>query len=1218
MEYTDGKNNLKLDFSAIRRENERDSHPDGEERARFEASMSRRFPEGNLFYDLLLFAEREKAEHVVIEIDTGSLVFYHSGNALTEADARAILSPLTETGSRIPGFSWIHKYSFQPELYSDDLAFAIEEIHFPKEIPGGFDKKAEAEKLRYPDLGKPFMPFIGAEHLTKVLLPLEQISPEGEMLPVSGKDLLEGLEGLPPETLLFLDHVKDLYWINKRNGKFTHFRKKSSEEKESKEDIKGIEDRKGLVTLESSGMEEERSVSYLYFEKKEDLPETGTVKYAAAFLVHPEKDSVGIVENAPLYALFPEKKMSGFPFLLSGSVEDCAFLDQTVYTEPLRQKLFSGIGDLLSETVKVLAEKSYLTEEAIRHLYLPMVREEENLIPDLGEKITEVFRKGAFLPDRSGALRKAEELRLPLPSTIGNLAEMPFFSDLFKDLSFVSVTGREEESNLNYVSWLREKLTVRPFTLMDLSERLFKAAPKKGKLSLEERESLWALYRILAGFRITPGAPSPAWEKLRQAPVLLNREGELSPAMKDGETVLYLSPEGKGQISDSALVDERAEADFRTLLTGAFGLVAFDPFRELRELVSSRYAGGEEERIFVEDLSAFLPGYQQDMTRILELFEKGEDPDSIREILKDACLIKVLLTDAGSAFVPPRKACFESSDEGIDLGIYYAPVPEAMEEEDPDGHVRFHPGELMEFSVSVLDTDFYGKLNFPLEKLRQFGLRTTPVIPGDRSGKDGLVPWKALGEFCPNLELDGLAENLEFISTFPGEELAQKKSRILLELLLRISGRTQGEIRRGESNPSVERVKCRKLFWMIGSNPWLYDQEGKIHTPGELSWQDLSESLYPNLPDDRDAFLALGFLDRDAEEMTEAVKAVSDLTRGQKISLLRSLARELGYDVFEQTEEDESGEKEEASGRTSLFPERFVRSMGRLHTRVREQFFCIDPVRYGSLLSRIREISPEERARSYVLEMYASRDRTFVCQICRRSTAFVDVTPLLGYGGGMPQLNLCLCKSCAPLYKTLRDGGRENVNAEITRAVRGKDVSKPVREYVVRLPDRKMLHFTQQHLAEAQELLGLLGTYGLPGSEAPAKPSVKAAPLEKAFQVAAPSAGSASARQIAAERKPQAEMPAPSLPASSPVTPARVEPSAPAPAAEAAPTKPEEPRYPIHVGTEVLHKSFGLGSITEITGLCIYVRFGGGEVKKFANPMCFERGFLKLREKEDA
>lgn len=116
---------------------------------KYEALLAGHYSESNHFvYELLQNAEDEKADRVVIEYYDDKLVFYHNGIPFDENDVRGVSSMLMGTKDRNSaqtigrfgmGFKSVFKYTYQPEIYSDEEAFRIENYLLPVEIQNGWD-----------------------------------------------------------------------------------------------------------------------------------------------------------------------------------------------------------------------------------------------------------------------------------------------------------------------------------------------------------------------------------------------------------------------------------------------------------------------------------------------------------------------------------------------------------------------------------------------------------------------------------------------------------------------------------------------------------------------------------------------------------------------------------------------------------------------------------------------------------------------------------------------------------------------------------------------------------------------------------------------------------------------------------------------------------------------------------------------------------------------
>lgn len=149
---------------------------------KYEALLAGHYSESNHFvYELLQNAEDEKADRVVIEYYDDKLVFYHNGIPFDENDVRGVSSMLMGTKDRNSaqtigrfgmGFKSVFKYTYQPEIYSDEEAFRIENYLLPVEIQNGWDYRRVMKELEYglSSAGK-YYPFSEQKHLTKIVIP---------------------------------------------------------------------------------------------------------------------------------------------------------------------------------------------------------------------------------------------------------------------------------------------------------------------------------------------------------------------------------------------------------------------------------------------------------------------------------------------------------------------------------------------------------------------------------------------------------------------------------------------------------------------------------------------------------------------------------------------------------------------------------------------------------------------------------------------------------------------------------------------------------------------------------------------------------------------------------------------------------------------------------------------------------------------------------------
>lgn len=104
-----------------------------------------------------------------------------------------------------------------------------------------------------------------------------------------------------------------------------------------------------------------------------------------------------------------------------------------------------------------------------------------------------------------------------------------------------------------------------------------------------------------------------------------------------------------------------------------------------------------------------------------------------------------------------------------------------------------------------------------------------------------------MGEYCPQMEINGIDDNLEYIERHPDEELARKKSAEIFKLLLLSTRKLSGKVRYRKNSPYEKEGKARCLRILTSYHDWIYCKDGKMVCPNEISKYDLDTSVYGEL-----------------------------------------------------------------------------------------------------------------------------------------------------------------------------------------------------------------------------------------------------------------------------------------------------------------------------------------------------------------------------------
>ena len=1104
----------RIDYRAIYDRNKHGWYDMTEDPQKYEALLAGHYSDSNHFvYELLQNAEDAfdkstgvSASKVVIEYYPDKLVFYHNGKPFDEADVRGVSSMLMGTKDRDDaqtigrfgmGFKSVFKYTYQPEIYSDDEAFKITNYLLPVEITDGWDYETEKKNIICKlGEGRSFVPFSKEEHLTKIVIPFQKYGKDGGLVPVPGDDVLKKLDELDGEILLFLSHIQNLYWVNKETGKFAYITLKQDETDEK------------LITcrIEGTDYDDKEEISrYLKFKRVFDHPEMDNAEVSVAYKLNSRADNINEVDGSSVWVYFPTRDETDLPFLIHGSFETAVSREKLMAPSSFNDDLFDELGDLIAESMLDLAERKLITQVFLRRSILGAFEDEET-IPGLKEKITDVIIENGLLPDKNGTYRRPEEMILPVPFRMADFADKPLFSQVFKDKVFVAFNNEREAKFSEYYNWLVNDLEVPVYGLRELATDLSVFADSTVPTSGEKYENLKDFYDFLSdnresvyetGLNYMRSGPyeqrlrrdlKDAWRVLRKAPIILNRLNHLVPAEVEGKSTIYLGSSSEYKsVMQSALVSKGIADTFGKVLTDGFHIQEFNNFQYIKEKVIQKYIDIEDSLGFA-DHDDFTEEYIEDLNQIFALIKETGDISGIKELLKEAYIIKIKPTEdeEKATFSRPSDCYVPVSDEGIDLELYYAPIPmSGLDEEEMEDLDNWY-----DFDMYAIDKEFYEENGISISTLSKLGMVSTPINEGRRSQEGvGDNHWVALGEYCPEIKIDGLDDNLRYIAEYYEDDLAKKKSAEILKMLLSIANKLQGKKKFRKLNPYTSELRnAGVLTNVIRQYEWLYDNELEVHKPKEMSRFDLSTALYGNIARDKKAFTILGFIEKEADETEETFQKAANLNRQDKKILVTQLARELGLQVSEASNDDDwdddDGEVFDPNAwRDEEFPVNRVNNIDYLIRHVQEQFYCADPITYKQVWRQIRVSKNAKADRSYAIGMHTNSSNTKICQMCRKPVAFIEVDQISNFGIEMPQLNLCLCRECSAKYHAMRDGNKEEFKKQIRAALLSIDIEEYSDDYSIQFNEDTTLYFTQTHIAEIQEILRLLAEYGAPAEE---------------------------------------------------------------------------------------------------------------------------------------
>ncbi|WP_058953238.1 sacsin N-terminal ATP-binding-like domain-containing protein [Clostridium tyrobutyricum] len=1087
----------KIDYKAIREYNKKMYLGFILKPEKHEALLAGHYSESNHFiYELLQNAEDAGAGKVIFEYYADKLIFYHDGKPFDQADVKGVASLLMGTKNKKSaqtigkfgmGFKSVYKYTRQPIIYSDDESFRIGNYLLPIELEEKWNWHKEKSKLSYTlNSGDVVIPFDASKHLTKFIIPFSKKDEKGRP-----KEVLQKLESLDLEILLFLSHIKKLFWIDNESGKHAMIT------------IEGNKQDKNLKTCRIEGTDygkNEKIANYLKFTKKFNHPKMTNAEVSVAYRINNRSNNINEMSGTNIWVYFPTRDTTELPFLIHGSFETAVSREKLMAPSEFNSDLFDKMGDLICESLLELRKRKLITQMFLRKVIMAVFRDEDknNTIAKIKEKITKTFLNENLLPDKNGSYKGTDELSIAVPFGIADFFDKPIFEESFKEIKgFVAFNNVRESNFTDYYTWLKDDLHLDVFNLESWANMLSNMKIQPVNTEKSEFEDLKEFYTFASdnrksiyntNLRYTRSGSyertirdclDEAWKYLCQAPIILNANDELVSAYHKDSPKIYLNSSSEyTSVIASAIVNAKIAGEFMPVLTDGFNIIEFNNYQYVKEKVIKKYIKIEDTVEF-DNPDDYEEEYIEDIQQILKLIDDIHDTDEIAELVNDAYIIKIATDDNSDQFYRPNDVYIDTSREGIDLTIYYAQFSGS------------NGDALEEFEAYHLDTEFYNSHGISIKKLEQLGLITTPVVEGIRSGRGqgyGYC-WTALGEYCPKIDIDGLKINLIYIETNSDDELAKKKSSEILKLMLVISEKLSGRVRRRKTDP-YEEFEESSVLNLIKSCEWLYNKDGETCSIVGMSKYDLNTGIYGELIRDKEVYNRLGFIETQADNRADTFDMVYSLDKRDKSILLKQLVRELGMQVTdpdecesELSENEEDGVFDQNTWISTDFPNRKVRNLDNLIEHIRQQFFCADPVTYKKVLRQIRVSKNPKTVRAYAIGMYTNDGNIQICQICKHPTDQVEVTAIANYGIELDQLNLCLCPNCAAKYKMMRDANRENFKNDIKQAIRNLDIDEKSDEYQIELNSENSLYFTQIHIAEIQAIFDLLDEHGVPNNE---------------------------------------------------------------------------------------------------------------------------------------
>lgn len=1063
----------KINYKAIYEKNHRGWLDMTENPGKYEALLAGHYSDSNHFvYELIQNAEDAKASCVVFEYYEDKIIFYHDGKPFNEADVIGVSSMLETTkaddaqtiGKFGMGFKSVFKYTCEPQIYSDDESFRIKNYLLPEEIETDRNYREQMQNgICYGlNAGEQFTPFVGSEHLTKVVLPFQKREKNGELHPIDGSDIIFKLKELEPEILLFLSNIKCLFWIDTTKRKYEKFTLVDQEDTNLK-----------VCQLKGNVLNSSKRYSDLYYykyKKKVVHSKMQNAEVSLAFLTNAQQKSIQKMENTDIWVYFPTKDRTGLPCLLHGSFETAVSREKLMRPSEFNNVLLRAAVELFAEVVLDFKRRELITQSFIRQVLIPAFG--DDTLPGLKNVITKLFMENDLIPNRLGKLSGCNDICIAVPFDLVDLSQNTFLKETFTtDKEYLLINDEKSAGFSEYYSWLKLDLKVPVFSMDVWAHRVEENFKNIGDIA--NFDVMRDLYEFLDEYKLSEYTKDfkiarkkslyeediqafvrKAWPILRLARILINAEGRFVEAYNEKEEPqVYLSSTSEyHKIAKNAIVLSFITDDYKPLLEDSFGIREFDNFEYVKGKVLVKYSHLPKE---VQVTKAFEKEYIDDILQICRLMVSVSYMHEVQELIADRCIILAKDSSGITKLMRPDDVYCEKSIEGADMRVYYSGLGK---------------------DIAYLDEEFYKERGISTSSIMQLGIHVTPVVEGPRNG-NGI---KAVGDFRPYLEINFLRKNIGYIQDNTSSELAKKKSACILKIALANATKLSGKVLVGTDDSFETKEGICKALEQLRGDDWLY-ADGTLQYIEDISKNQLDKKIYQEivLSQYGDECRLLGF---SIDETERTFDEIDNLDKDSKQQLLTKLAKELGVEITVRERDGDSTVFDPDDFDMNEFPVRYVVNRERLERYVENQFYTADPVRYKEVIVRQKVSGNRNLTRAYLKGMYTNQFGRIICQSCKRTMGENEIyaVSIANFCIDMEQLNLCLCPNCYHKYESIKKTRSDEYKESVKRAMENAAISLKEPYYKVSASKEMSLYFTQTHLAEIQNILQLLDKYGVP------------------------------------------------------------------------------------------------------------------------------------------
>lgn len=1022
----------------------------------------------HFIYELLQNAEDASATRIRFIQYEDRLVVMHDGAAFTEQNLRGLcdigqsdkINNLNQIGEFGVGFKSVFGICDVVRLYSnprkEELAgncekFAIEIHDFTKPVDIEYKEIPEeyTTVFEFPyKVGETFSGFTTIKELKEAVA--------------------SRLKNLGITTLLFMRNLSVIDYEICCKGLEYQGQYRLNKERISPTCIRAY-------ALENENRKQDSSISFLMFSApiNADMPNR-TLDIAFQMLVDRDgKTTFQTAKNPYISVYFPTETESKLKFIVQGPFRTTPNRSSVPANDPTNIKFAKAVGELLYRSILEVRDLGMLDLNFIK--ILPMFEEDfrtYGLFAWLVSKVRMAFKGEKVLPTNDGKnYVSADQALIARNKELTDVFPTRMISQLRKSkkgMDWLPVSLTETGPYRDVYSFLANVLGIEVVRPEDLRV-FFNENPDF--LAGQDNDWLVKLYRIYETVSnvFLPANPRNILDTcfIRTAS---NRIVAPYRKTENGYLPMVFLPPRQENRYGVEIVHPYLYARCKGFFENVLHLKQPDEYELIKESIAKRYQ--DTQKINAQE-------HFDDIEKLVRYLRSPNVVEDLKNCLRKHFYIRCR-QDKKTIWARPfvETFLFPEAANGINIEAYFDELPGYKENK-------------------YLDYDYYQSAGFTWDDMRLFDVTDNLLTGLDETwgdynpgGSGSKAEWRTNGAFRWKLSIEQVEAALMYISTHPKEKTAIIKSQTILKLLLENEAKLIGTVNISRSSyqdlydePAeiIHLLKRDRYNYLLKdwNGKWLYTKSMDLVSQDKVTRRELNDAIYGRASLDSNLYNLLGFRKGKEDQLAEVEKELEKLPAEKRRMYLEiELYRQFGLSV-EQLKQMRKSPPVSGSGSlasyeddTFEFPVENVKNWEALKKHVAQILVYANPVKYESLVRRVRVSKAEDDIAAYLKNMY--RDGAsfrYACQLCHRPSQAVTICQIENKPEKeLDPMNLCLCPNCARIFQAFRANAADAKRLlDKIVALTEDDIRR--NDYVSVTIKELDIWFTQTHIAEIVELL---------------------------------------------------------------------------------------------------------------------------------------------------